>query len=75
MHFKIESRVANLACNGLREGTGTEGNVWLVNGEAVVHCTQQARSDLDFIDKIKITLTYDYKEFIEKNLLVKKSLS
>lgn len=75
VHFNIESRVQELVCSGLRSGTGKSGDVFLVDGEATIHCTQQTTSNLDFIDKIRITITYDYKEFIEKPLLVKKSIS
>ena len=75
VHFKIESRVEDLQCSGLRDGTGKEGDVLLVNGEATVHCTQQTSSNLDFIDKIQITLDYDYKESTQKELLVKKSIN
>jgi hypothetical protein len=73
IHFKIESNVADLMCNGLMGGSGKEGDIILNNGERIIQCVQQTRSNLDYLDKIKITLTYDYKEFFEKPLLVKKS--
>lgn len=73
IHFKIESNVADLVCNGLVDGSGKEGDIILNNGERVIQCVQQTRSNLDYLDKIKITLTYDYKEFYETSLLVKKS--
>jgi hypothetical protein len=75
VEFKIESRVEDLQCSGLREGTGMQGNVLLVNGEATIHCTQQSTSQLDFIDKLKITLTYYYKENTEQTILVKKTVT
>ncbi|MBD3203301.1 hypothetical protein GF327_03340 [Candidatus Woesearchaeota archaeon] len=75
VHFQIESRVEDLVCSGLRGDADMQGEVLLINGEATIHCTQQTSSNLDFIDKIKITLTYDYKESTEKTLLVKKSLN
>ena len=75
VHFKIESRVQDLVCSGLKGGSGKEGDVYLINGEATLHCTQQTSSSLDYIDKLHITLTYDYKEFVEKYLLVKKTVN
>lgn len=75
VHFRIESNVDDLQCSGLRDTTGKEGNVLLVNGEATIHCTQQSSSNLDFIDKIKIHLSYDYKESVDKILLVKKTIN
>lgn len=75
VHFKIESKVEDLQCSGLKDGTGKEGDVMLINGEATLHCTQQTTSQLDFVDKIKITLTYYYKENTETFLLVKKTIN
>ncbi len=74
IHFKIDSNVADLSCNGLIGGSGKEGDVLLNNGERVIQCVQQTSSSLDYIDTITITLTYDYKQSIDKNLLVKKSI-
>jgi len=73
IHFKIESNVADLTCNGLIDGSGKEGDIILNDGSRVIQCVQQTKSSLDYIDKIKITLTYDYREFFETPLLVKKS--
>ncbi|MBN2367625.1 hypothetical protein JXC34_01300 [Candidatus Woesearchaeota archaeon] len=76
VHFRIDSNVQDLQCSPLLGGqSGKEGEVLLVDGEATVHCTQQTTSNLDFIDKLHITLTYDYREFIEQQLLVKKSVT
>ncbi|MBT3721057.1 hypothetical protein HN789_07475 [archaeon] len=73
IHFKIESNVADLNCNGLIDGSGKEGNILLNNGQRVLQCVQQTKSNLDYIDKVQITLSYDYKEFFEQPLLIKKS--
>lgn len=75
VHFLIESRVVDLQCSGLKGSSGKEGDVLLINGEATIHCTQQTSSNLDFIDKIRLTITYDYKENTETSLLVKKSIN
>ncbi len=74
VHFKIESNVADLICSGLIDGSGKEGDIILNNGERVIQCVQQTSSNLDYIDTITLTLSYEYKEFIEKPLLVKKSI-
>ncbi len=73
IHFKIESSVTDLLCSGLVEGTAKEGYVILRDGEQTIRCVQQTTSQLDFLDRIKITLDYDYGESIDKNLLIKKS--
>jgi len=73
LRFKIESRVADLTCTGLVGGSGKEGELILRNGKQVVRCVQQTKSQLDYIDRIKITLDYDYEESYDQDLLVKKS--
>ncbi len=73
IHFKIESSVTDLDCAGLIEGSGKEGNIMLREGEQTIRCVQQTSSNLDYLDRIKITLTYDYGESIDETILVKKS--
>jgi hypothetical protein len=73
IHFKIESSVTDLLCSGLVEGTAKEGYVILREGEQTIRCVQQTTSQLDFLDRIKITLDYDYGESIDKTFLIKKS--
>jgi len=55
------------------EGTAKEGYVILRDGEQVIRCVQQTTSQLDFLDRIKITLEYDYGQSIDRKLLIKKS--
>lgn len=73
VHFKIESSVTDLECVGLVDGTGKEGDILLRDGEQTIRCLQQTSSQLDFEDRIKITLTYDYAQYIDTQMLVKKS--
>ncbi|MEK6916393.1 MAG: hypothetical protein AABW92_01490 [Nanoarchaeota archaeon] len=73
LYFKVDSSVSDLTCSGLVGTTGKEGEVILRNGEQVVRCVQQTKSQLDYIDRIKITLTYDYEESFDQPILVKKS--
>lgn len=74
VYFEIESNVADLECTGLSGGdSGKKGEVLLNEGKRVISCAQQAKSKLDYIDTIKITLKYDYEEFTQKDILIKKS--
>ena len=73
IRFKIDSNVADLSCQGLSGGNTREGELLLNNGERTIHCIQRTQSDLDFVDKVDIVLNYDYKEFTQKEILVKKS--
>jgi hypothetical protein len=80
VYFKIgriedHAPADHLVCTGISGGTGTEGEVRLVNGEATITCTQQTASETDYVDKLFITLTYDYRQFAERPLLVKKSIN
>jgi len=71
LHFKIDSRVTDLDCRGV-SGGGKAGEVYLGrDGEAQVTCIQQVRSSTDFIDRIAVTLEYDYLDSYTQSLLVK----
>ncbi len=70
VHFSIDSNVANLNCQpGIG---GKEGEIYLGrDGKADVSCIQQTESGSDFLDQIRIKLTYDYLQTQEVPLLVK----
>ena len=71
VHFEIDSRVADLNCQGV-SGGGKAGEVYLGrDGEADVTCIQQFRSENDFIDRITVDITYDYLQIKEIPFLVK----
>ena len=73
LYFKIKSSVADLTCSGLVGGSGKEGEIILRNGEQTIRCVQQTKSQIDYIDRITISLTYDYQDSYDETILVKKS--
>jgi hypothetical protein len=73
IHFKIETD-EDLTCNGLIDGTGTEGDILLNNGERVIQCVQNTGVKTDYEDTLNVILTYDYKQYFDQELLVKKSI-
>ena len=71
MHFAIDSRVTDLNCRSV-SGGGRAGEVFLgSDGEAQITCFQEVKSKTDFIDRIAITLTYDYLDDFAQPFLVK----
>ncbi|MBW2971221.1 hypothetical protein KY320_03615 [Candidatus Woesearchaeota archaeon] len=70
----VNSGMAGLECQGLSEGTSSSGYATLYGGERVITCTQDAASSTDYIKPVDITLTYDYRENQEKQLLVKHTV-
>ncbi|NTV24015.1 MAG: hypothetical protein HGA85_06635, partial [Nanoarchaeota archaeon] len=73
VHVKIESSVTDLECVGFIGAAGKEGDVILRDGEYTFRCSQQKSSELDFEDRIVMTMTYDYLESVSTSVLVKKS--
>ncbi|MEM4397431.1 MAG: hypothetical protein QW757_02270 [Candidatus Woesearchaeota archaeon] len=76
IYFKLEfpgETSIDFTCSGLEGGQGKEGYVILRDGEATVRCTQVQTSNIVFNQRMQITLTYDYLESSDKDLLVKKS--
>lgn len=75
VHVKVDTGIADgLTCSGLQDGTGSgsvyEGYAQLLNGEREVRCTQTVNSPTDLEKLVTIELTYDYDQYIEKNLEV-----
>lgn len=68
--FSIDSSVANLNCQpGIG---GKEGEIYLGrDGKADISCVQQTESGSDFLDQIRIKVTYDYLQIQEVPFLVK----
>jgi hypothetical protein len=74
VYFSVKSTVADLSCSGFLEGTtGTQGTVLLRDGEYTVRCNQEKVSQIDYVDPVSITLTYDYGQSIKQDILVKKN--
>ena len=75
VHFVIDSRVADLSCQGV-SGGGKAGEVYLGrDGEATVTCIQQFQAENDFSDRITVDLTYDYLQVKEIPFVVKAESS
>ena len=75
VHVKIDTGISDgLTCSGLQEGSGAgstyEGYAQLLNGEREIRCTQTINNPTDLEKLVTIELTYDYDQFIEKNLEV-----
>ncbi len=61
-------------CTGLTDGTDTSGYVTVYSGERTITCTQPAESEIDYEKEVEIILTYDYKEDISTQLLLKHTM-
>ena len=70
VHVKVDTGLNGLSCSGLE--SGVEVDVILHNGEKLVTCTQDLEG-LDFEFPLIVELTYDYEQFVETSLTVKKS--
>lgn len=68
-----ETKLGDLKCSGLKDGTPTSGYVTLFNNEREIRCSQTIEIDnLDDFEKVvEISLEYGYKQFIDKQLTVK----
>ncbi len=75
VHVKIDTGLSDgLTCSGLSGGTASgstyEGSAQLLNGEREIRCTQTINSPTDLEKLVRIDLTYDYNQYIEKKLEV-----
>ena len=75
VHVRIDTGISDgLVCSGLQAGTASgsvyEGDAQLLNGEREIRCTQTINNPTDLEKLVTIELTYDYDQFIEKNLEV-----
>lgn len=67
----IVPEMSGLKCTGLTGGTDSTGFVTLYDGERTISCTQPAPTENDYVKNIEINLVYDYREDINKVLLIK----
>ncbi|MBW2965267.1 hypothetical protein KY363_07455 [Candidatus Woesearchaeota archaeon] len=75
VHVKIDTGLSDgISCSGLASGTASgsvyEGDAQLLNGEREIRCTQTVNNPTDLEKLVRIDLTYDYDQYIEKNLEV-----
>jgi hypothetical protein len=73
--IKVDTGISDgLTCSGLSGGTASgstyEGSAQLLNGEREVRCTQTINNPTDLEKLVRIDLTYDYDQYIEKSLEV-----
>jgi hypothetical protein len=78
VHFTVESRVTNLKCTPISRGENNEetggmaGDVYLGrDGKVEITCIQQVPSSTDYLDQIKVKLTYAYLQNKEVPFMVK----
>lgn len=75
VHIKIDTGISDgLMCSGLQGGAASgllyEGDAQLLNGEREIRCTQTINNPTDLEKLVTVELTYDYDQFVEKNLEV-----
>ena len=70
----VNTGMEGAKCTGLTGGTDTSGYVTVYSGERTITCTQPAASEIDYEKEVEITLTYDYKEDISTQLLLKHTM-
>lgn len=74
VHVKIDTGLSDgLQCSGIQgtaSGSVFEGDIQLLNGEREIRCTQTINSPTDLEKLVAIELTYDYNQYIQKNLEV-----
>ncbi|MBI4739324.1 hypothetical protein HY772_07305 [Candidatus Woesearchaeota archaeon] len=75
VHIKVDTGLSDgLTCSGLQNGaaSGTtfEGDATLLNGEREIRCTQTVNNPTDLEKLVTIELGYDYKQFVNKPLVV-----
>ena len=71
---EVDTGMAGVKCTGLTGGTANSGYITIYSGERTITCTQPAASEIDYEKAIEITLTYDYKEDITTQLLLKHTV-
>ena len=75
----IDTRLPGLKCTGLQGGGDTSGYTVLYGGTGsssglarAITCTQPLPDRTTaFLQQVRITLTYDYKEFIREDIVIK----
>lgn len=75
VHVKIDTGLSDgISCSGLASGTASgsvyEGDAQLLNGEREIRCTQTVNNPTDLEKLVRVDLTYDYDQYIEKKLEV-----
>jgi len=69
---EVNSDLTGLTCSGLTDGTtAANGYATLYSGKRHVRCTQNVPGDGDYIKKASVILTYDYKETVRTEVLIK----
>jgi hypothetical protein len=67
---KVDSRIPGLSCS-FSTGSGTEGQITLVDGVKTVSCSQPIATPGDYEQPISIELQYDYEDTVTTELVVK----
>ncbi len=75
VHVKIDTGLTDgLTCSGLQNGAASgstyEGDATLLNGAREIRCTQTINNPTDIEKLVRIDLTYDYDQYIQKTLTV-----
>ncbi len=71
---EISSPMQGVTCSGLGESTGPQGFATLYSGSATITCTQPLTAPRDYEFPVTITVTYDYRDSISTNLVVKHTV-
>lgn len=76
VHVKVDTGMNDgLTCTGLSNGVASgsiyEGDATLLNGEREIRCTQTVSNPTDLEKLVRIDLSYDYKQSVTKQLVVK----
>ena len=74
VYVKVDSPIAGVQCSGLGESAGSEGFATLYGGSATITCTQPIPSPRDYEFPMTITVTYDYRDSIATNVVVKHAV-
>lgn len=70
---EVSSPVSGVECSGLST-TGSSGFATLYGGSATITCTQPLAPPRDYEFPVTVTLTYDYRDAITTNLIVKHAV-
>lgn len=68
-----DTGLGDLACSGLKDGDDTSGYITLYNGEASLRCTQTIDEPTDFETVAEVSITYGYREAVQKMINVKQA--
>ena len=68
--YTVESGISGLECSSSDSGTPNTGTVQLSEKKTTVFCTQDTTGQEEFEKPISITLSYDYLERIQTDILV-----